>query len=191
MSFTDTTLHEALHVLGAILLDRGNAYEIVVIGGGALLLLDLIHRSTKDLDVLAWVDGTRWIEAQPLPGPLLEAIREVSGALGLESDWLNTGPSDLLRSGLPAGFAERTIVRKYGGLTVRIASRFDQIAFKLYASVDHGLRSRHFADLRALLPTQGEIREVAAWCLTQDVSEPFNVMLIETMEALEVEGEHG
>lgn len=184
MNLTDATLQEALSTLGEILLDRGQHYDIVVIGGGALLLLELIARPTKDLDVVARVDGSRWIEAQPLPGPLLVAISEVAGALDLPNDWLNAGPSDLLRSGLPIGFADRTTTRIYGGLTVRIASRVDQIAFKLYAAVDQGLRSRHFADLLVLEPTPSELWEASAWCRTQDVSEPFNDMLVQALAAL-------
>lgn len=51
--FRDADLEEALHALGQVLLARGEAYDVVVIGGGALLLLGLVARPTKDLDAVA------------------------------------------------------------------------------------------------------------------------------------------
>jgi hypothetical protein len=46
------------------------------------------------------------------------------------------------------------------GLTVRLASRWDQIHFKLYAPVDQGAR-KHKQDLRALTPTAAKLIEAA------------------------------
>lgn len=116
---TDTDLTEALGVLGELLQDRGEAYEIVLIGGGALLLQGLVYRPTKDLDMVARVEGDTWIEAEPLPESLAVAIEEVAGALGLSPKWLNAGPSLLMRFGLPEGFAARTTRRTWGSLTVQ------------------------------------------------------------------------
>lgn len=48
-----TTLNEALEALGTYLSDKGLKYEVVAIGGGALLLLGCIIRPAKDLDVVA------------------------------------------------------------------------------------------------------------------------------------------
>jgi len=75
--------------------------------------------------------------------------------------------------GLPPGFMKRLHVRKYKGLTVYLADRFDQICFKLYASVDQGPQSKHFFDLQSLKPSPQELREAREWCLTQDVSSSF------------------
>ncbi|MES2643419.1 MAG: DUF6036 family nucleotidyltransferase [Myxococcota bacterium] len=52
-------LQEALETLGALLASRGQHYDIVVIGGGALLLLGLIDRPTRDLDIVSRIDGER------------------------------------------------------------------------------------------------------------------------------------
>ncbi len=144
-------------MLGQLLSDRGFYYEVVAVGGGGLLLLGLIDRTTKDLDVVALVQGRELFSADPLPAALIRAAEEVGSALELGENWLNTGPASLLKMGLPQGFIERLHVRKYKGLTVYLADRFDQICLKLYASVDQGPESKHFADLLALTPTAEEL----------------------------------
>jgi hypothetical protein len=104
-------LTRALDLLGEILQKRGLAFDLVVIGGGALLLQDLIRRPTLDLDAIARVEAGKWLTAKPLPAPLVDAIREVADALGLareprdDKDWLNGGPTILRDFGLPDGFA--------------------------------------------------------------------------------------
>ena len=46
-------LDEALETLGAVLEMRREPYDLVLIGGGALLLLKLLDRPTQDLDIVA------------------------------------------------------------------------------------------------------------------------------------------
>src|SRR5262245_56721687 len=128
-------LNGALEALGSYLLDKGLKYEVVAIGGGALLLLGCVIRPTKDLDLVALMDRSKLISAHPLPAPLLAAIREVGSALKLPEDWVNSAPADLWEMGLPEGFQDRLNPIYFGGLTLYCASRFDQICFKLYASV--------------------------------------------------------
>src|SRR5262245_33263838 len=171
--FQADSLRQALATLGALLSDRGLAYEIVAVGGGGLLLLGVIRRPTKDLDALALVEGGEYKLARPLPRPLLEAVEDTARALGLAADWLNPGPKDQLKQGLPEGFRDRTIVRVFGGLTVHLAGRFDQICFKLYAAADDGPKSKHVRDLLDLDPTPEELRAAAGWVKQQDVGETF------------------
>ena len=173
MAFSTTTLTEALETLGELLEDRGHAVEVVAIGGGSLLLLDLIKRPTKDLDIVAIVRAGSYVTAKPLPDFLLAAVRDVAAVAGLAEDWLNPGPTSLLDFGLPADFEYRVETQRYGGLVLHIASRFDQICFKLHACVDQGPRSKHAQDLRTLQPTPDELRTAATWCTTQDPSEGF------------------
>lgn len=181
------SLNRALDVLGSYLLDKGLKYEIVAIvaiGGGALLLLGCIIRPTKDLDIVALVERNELISARPLPVPLLAAIKEVGSALKLPEDWINSAPADLWKMGLPDGFQDRLERIHFGGLTLYCAGRFDQICFKLYASVDQGPTSKHFADLKRLQPTQEELAKAEAWCKTHDVSEEFARSLTEALREL-------
>lgn len=165
MELNSTTLEDALKILGQLILERGHYYEVVAIGGAGLLLLGQITRTTKDLDLVALVNEGEFISANPLPIPLFQAIGEVGIALNLGKDWVNTGPSDLFKMGLPEGFKTRMDTRRYGGLTIYLAGRFDQICFKLYAAVDQGPNSKHFADLKSLKPTKTELGEAKCWCL--------------------------
>lgn len=63
---------------------------------------------------------------------------------------------------------------RYGGLTIHLAGRFDQICFKLYATVDQGPTSKHYADLKHLKPSKHELAEAKKWCITHDPSEGFS-----------------
>src|ERR1700733_14411792 len=123
MSFDASSLEEALLTLGELLDTRKQRFEVIVIGGGSLLLMGLIRRPTKDLDVVALMQSSKLSRAEPLPAPLRDAIADVASTLGLADDWLNPGPTSLLDHGLPEGFEERLTPRTFGGLVVHVASR--------------------------------------------------------------------
>lgn len=187
MEINSMTLDQALDVLGRLLADRGHHYEVVAIGGGSLLLLGQMERTTKDLDLVALVDADRFISANPLPLKLAQAVEEVGRALELGKGWLNAGPTALFEMGLPSGFKKRMHTRCYRGLIIHLAGRFDQICFKLYAAVDQGPHSKHFADLKFLQPTRNELHTAKQWCITHDVSEIFAKELNKTLMALGVD----
>ena len=131
----------------------GESHTIVVIGGSALISLELVSRTTRDVDVVALLRDERLVSARPLPRGLVSAARQVAEDFALPARWLNEGPTDLLDFGLPDGFLQRGTSRSYEpGLEVIFASRVDQIHFKLYAVVDSGV-GRHLTDLEALQPT--------------------------------------
>lgn len=67
---------------------------------------------------------------------------------------------------------------------VRLA--FDQIHFKLYATVDQGA-GKHEADLRALVPTPDELLAAARWTRTHDPSEGYRSVLERVLSAFGVE----
>ena len=100
-TFGRTQLETALAALGELLAARGLHYELVLVGGGNLILRDFIRRpTTKDLDILGakTPDGIDLI--RPMPEPLRDAVLDVGRAFGLADDWLNTGPDSLLELGL-------------------------------------------------------------------------------------------
>jgi hypothetical protein len=171
--FAADSLRRALAMLGELLEQRGLAYEIVAVGGGGLLMLGVIHRPTKDLDALARVEGGQYVLARPLPPPLVTAIAETASALGLEPDWLNPGPTDQLKQGLPDGFRDRTTAEVFDGLTIHLAGRYDQICLKIYAAADAAPNSKHVDDLIALAPNDAELVGAAAWVKQQDAGVEF------------------
>lgn len=177
-----------LSALGEQLSLTGHAYDLIVIGGSALLALGLVSRSTQDVDVVALTGSAGLAEALPLPTPLAEARARVARDFGLPEDWLNSEAArDMLRLGLPPGFTERLTPRDYGPfLTVRYASRFDQIHFKLHATVDRG-GGKHFADLQELEPSEDELLAAARWSRTHDPSEGFLTVLTDVLAYFGVE----
>lgn len=106
-----TRLLDALSVQLELL---GAHYELVVVGGSALLALGLIARPTQDVDVVALRDQERLAPITPFP-PSLETARDrVARDFRLPTSWLNDGPAALLDFGLPEGFLERAERRDYG-----------------------------------------------------------------------------
>lgn len=183
---TPGRLEELLEALGQLLEAQGHTYTLITVGGGSLLLQRLSVRPTRDLDVIAVGNGEALRKADVLPTPLLAAARDVGVAAGLGENWLNAGPAGLMDLGLPAGFDERAEVRRFGGLTLHIASRFDQICFKLYAAVDQAPASKHLDDLRLLEPTAEELVAAARWSMTHDPSEGYRGQLLALLRMLGV-----
>jgi hypothetical protein len=156
--------------------------DLLVCGGSALLFLGLVHRTTKDIDVLAYVIKTRsksasFVKAEPLSPEFIMASKRVGRDFNLPENWINTGPTSAVDLGLPAGLMDRVTTRTFGTkLTVHFLGRYDQIHLKLYAAVDQGA-GIHFDDLLALNPTSEELEHAARWSMTHDVSEAYRQSL--------------
>lgn len=181
------TANRLFVALGEQLAAASERYELVVIGGSGLLALGIIERSTRDVDLLALRSGNKLDVAEPLPKKLATARDRVARDFSLPVDWLNPGPTDLLKFGLPEGFIDRLERRDYGdNLTVYLASRYDQIHFKLYALVDQG-PGKHEDDLRALAPTEEELLAAAHWSRSHDPSEGYAQMLRDVLTHLGVD----
>jgi hypothetical protein len=189
MISTKRELEGLLADVGALLKSQHQRLEVAAIGGGSLMLLGLIERPTRDIDLVGLVEDGKVRRSEPLPKALEQAILDVARLRNIDSDWMNAAPSQISEHGLPEGFMERAVRREYGGLVVYLASRKDQICFKLYAAVDQGPDSKHTADLRLLMPTADELAFAAAWAKTQDPSEGFSAILSQVLEAFEVEHE--
>jgi hypothetical protein len=176
-----------LQALAEQIAARDERYELVIIGGSALLILGLVERTTKDVDIVALRSDDELERAKPLPEGLRAAGDLVARDFSLPAEWLNSGPADLLDFGLPEGFADRLQRRSYGkGLVVYFASRYDQIHLKLYAAVDQG-PGKHEQDLRALEPNEAELVAAARWSRSQDPSEGYAQVLRGALESFGVE----
>jgi hypothetical protein len=174
----DTRLHEALDLLGALLAERSQPFEVLAIGGGGLLLLGISRRATADLDVAARKKGKRWAKSRPLPPELVQAVDDVADALQLDKEkpWLNDGPSFLFEMGLPHGWEARTTRKEFGALAIEILGREDIIKLKLWAATDARAperRARDVGDLKQLAPTRQELVDALRWCVTKDGTDSF------------------
>src|SRR5215471_15318197 len=104
MEITVETLDMILIALAEQLRYMAEQQEIVVIGGSALTALGLVNRATKDVDLVAIAEHGELHSANPLPEALRIARARVARDFGLDENWLNSGPTDLLKWGLPEGF---------------------------------------------------------------------------------------
>jgi hypothetical protein len=146
-----TSLDEKLSQLG---LDR----EIVTCGGGALLILGVIHRATRDLDVVA----------PKIDEELTRVAIEVANEFGLDSKWLNNGPSSLSKD-LEKGWEARTQdIFRGQALLVKALGRRDLLASKLYAFCDRD--EQDLGDILGLKPAPSEVESLREWLLERDGS---------------------
>ena len=177
-------LNEALQLLNEqLILIDAPATEIVVCGGSALIATGLVPRTTQDVDIVALMKAEVLVDSEPLPDYLLNAAGNVGTILSLPADWLNNGPASQFQMGLPAGFQERLTTVVVGAkLTVHYIGRYDQIFFKTFASADRG--GYHVSDLKALNPADEELIAAAKWCMTQDTSEAFRMILKDMFKQL-------
>lgn len=182
-------LDEALTALGELLAARGSKYELVLVGGAALLLRGVITRPTIDADILGGRTPSGAVTAlTELPAELADAVADVGRTYGLPLDWLNLGPASLQDLGLPAGFEERLERLDRIGLVIWLAGRFDLVCFKLYATVDRWpSRDRHLSDLEALQPSEDDLVVAARWARTHDPSPGFREVLVAVLRYLGIE----
>jgi Nucleotidyltransferase of unknown function (DUF6036) len=114
MEISGETLDVILGALAEQLRALADQQEIVVIGGSALTALGFVKRATKDVDLVAIAVNGDLRPAKPLPESLRVARDRVARDFDLGENWLNDGPADLLRWGLPDGFMTRIVTRCYG-----------------------------------------------------------------------------
>jgi hypothetical protein len=164
--------------------------EMLVCGGAALNILGYVLRTTKDVDVIAFVDkkndgSSILTKATSLLKPaLVQAAKRVQRDFNLPGNWLNDGPASVMDLGLPEGLMDRVETRTYGeNLIIHFLGRYDQIHFKLHAAVDQS-GGKHYDDLMALRPTAQELEDAANWTITHDPSEGYKMLLKDFLEKI-------
>ena len=168
---------ETIRLFDLFLEERGLRLEAVVIGGAALALLGVVGRETRDCDVLHPTLPEDIAEAAVAFARERQRKNEVLG-----EDWLNNGPSSLVRE-LPLGWEERLRVA-YQGQAVRLTTlgRVDLLLTKLFALCDRG---EDLEDCVALAPSDAELEEALPWVLDRDASELWPDHVKATFESLE------
>ncbi len=175
-------IEHALTVPGRrMALDGAPDMEVLCCGASALCVLGLLSRSTMDVDVLGVVVQDRDLCAcEVFPEEMERAIANAGLELGLAEDWFNGSASRLLERGVPEGALERALAhRKSFGpcLTVRFLDRKDQVALKLFASMDPVDGIRHLKDLEEISPAPEEIIHALRWMGDWKSSDAFRSKL--------------
>lgn len=141
------------------------AFDLVIVGGAALLEQGFVSRATADIDVLAICGLSGLMSADPLPEALIRARDRVTRDLRVDDpEWLKAGPA----------------------APVRFAARIDQVFFKFWAAVDHNGPGRHLTDLQALNPTGPELIRAARWTREHDPSQGHLSLLRAALDHLGV-----
>lgn len=167
-------LQEALKRLAELLEVKQGAdsYELVVGGGAGLILAGHVAIATEDVDVIATVHGETLKEPE-WGDPFKQARETVAEEMGLQSEWINKGPSALIEI-LPEGFIQRIDeedqeISFSNTITVRPVARYDQILLKTYAALnmrfDNPKLHKHRNDLSALNPSVEELARGIKWAM--------------------------
>jgi hypothetical protein len=152
-------INAVLKRLDEVLLDQGiDPVVLRVCGGGALLVLGIVSRQTRDLDVVT----------PKLTEELITGSRKVAVEFSLPLDWLNNGPENLVKD-LNLGWEDRCQLI-YSGRNLRIFAlgREDLIASKIYAYCDR--EESDLEDLLKIKPTHDELNALYQWLLERDAS---------------------
>ena len=142
--------------------ENGVHLECILVGGAALGLQKIIHRETKDWDVLVpELDEVMKRTARQFARSLQ------SENLMLEDKWLNNGPANLIPL-LPDGWKDRILeVFRGKSLTVSVLGRGDLLKTKLFAWCDRDLDR---ADCVAMNPSRKELGQALSWVEYQDAN---------------------
>jgi hypothetical protein len=174
---------EVLTAFERRLVHAQRSFEAIVVGGAALVLLGVIRRRTRDVDVLT----------PDIPAEVLAVAHETAAALreegvAVRDDWLNNGPKSL-QDTLPTGWRQRVVPLYQGpGLVLWTLGRSDFLKTKLFAHCDRGADR---ADCLALRPTPVELQEALPWVVAQDAHPGWPEHVRATLAELAQELGHG
>ncbi len=159
-----------LEALGEILeKEADEPVYMLICGGMAGILQDLLHRPTRDIDCAGFVvieDGVPVLRKPLLAEPLRSAIRRVAAVYSMSHNWLSFQSRMLLDDDLPEGLVERAQAVEYGNkLTLWLISRTDLIFLKFKAAISR--ERQDVEDLVHIGTTQLEAEAAARWCFEQ------------------------
>ena len=158
-----------LHLTGV-----GLKFEAVIIGGAALIVMEVVDRQTKDVDCLDPVIDSRIKQAS------IE-FAKTNPVFRLQENWLNNGPSSLKRE-LPQDWNTRLReIFKGKALTLTTLGRIDLLRSKLYAYCD---RQTDLDDCIALEPSLAELLECYPWLTERDASPLWPDHVLESLKIL-------
>jgi len=182
-------IQEALTFLGKqMALVYAEDLRLLCCGGSGLCMLEILTRSTKDVDALAFVvDGGVLKPIEGFSPEMEKAIAQTARQFDLDDDWLNAEASIVLKRGLPEGILERSLshTHKYGPcLTVQFIDRLDQVALKLFAAMDPVKGRKHEEDLVEMKPTRQEIEHALRWMTGWNSNAAFKKRLAFLVEGL-------
>ncbi|MEY4549066.1 MAG: hypothetical protein RL685_5261 [Pseudomonadota bacterium] len=167
---------QTLEYFDGFLEARGLRLNAIVVGGSALVLIGIIDRPTRDVDVLH----------PDLPPQIAEASRAFAlemrqRGVELADTWLNNGPSSLSKV-LPDGWRLRAQPAFSGrALVLETLGRTDLLKTKLFALCDRGT---DLADCIAFSPTAEELEEALPWVAQQDANALWPSHVEQTMRDL-------
>ncbi len=176
-------IHKLLQALGEKMdFHQTCPVGLVVCGGAAMNVIGVLRRPTKDIDVVALGqerENSIELKEADLPKEIRECAWEIADDFGLTKGWLNTGPRELFKKGLPEGIEKRLKEEQFGSrLCLYWLGREDLICLKLYAAASRsGRQQQHIQDLDMLRPNGSELEKALDWTLKQDDSEEFKEAL--------------
>ena len=132
--------------------------EFFICGGAALIVLGVISRETKDIDVVS----------PKLDEEFKALATKVGERFGLHEGWINNGPDDLLRNLEPGWKSRSTLIYNGEALRIYSLSRQDMLNTKLWAACD---RIEDIQDIIQMKPTEAELNKAKEWTLRCDASE--------------------
>lgn len=155
-------MKEVISIFDKFLLEKKLSFEAIIIGGAALNIMDVVSRTTKDVDFLD----------PNIPESIKEASIEfakVNPSFNLDpNDWFNNGP-EFLKRDLPKNWRETLqVIFKGEALILHTLGRLNLLRTKLYAYAD---RDIDFEDCIALSPSLEELNQCKPWVLAGDTNE--------------------
>ena len=136
-------------------------YEGIIIGGAALVILEITTRLTRDVDCIF----------PQIPEEIKKASIEFADKnkyLNLDHKWFNNGPMSLINE-LPDGWRDR-LQSAFDGKNLKLQTlgRADLLKTKLYAYCDRNLPD--YKDLLILKPSVQELSDSISWVKLRDAN---------------------